>query len=1537
MGRRLAAKLRRARKQDRLSLRRLQGVVGKIASHLGSAVSPVAPSYEGVLAHPNAVSSLPPALSKELPTGLSVDLSSMTSMGSSLVLSSSGLLSSPSIAVPVVVPIFVFSLGCPRASTLFISLDARVEDLWRAVLDADGVPHHHQVLCLLNGRRVDEALSSLRSLGIRSESTLKAVVRLSAGAGRAGPSLLAPIGDVIVEADVVGAICCTATAASMLGLRVTKDFGKQRGGLFSGFITGFTVCEDFGGRILHTVEFDDGDIDEYSYDVCMLMHSTFLTLARHPQTPPAAFRGSLSPAGTIAPVAASLGVVSPPARLRVVLPTPASFENWPFHFSDPDTHQSFIGFVVERVIEPNGAELWRVAVPAPHVDRWLTTAQLLKHIDIETSIAKDTSKPARIIPVARPFVGFAPVIDDVHWTRGSAFVGHVVTVSLSNMSANWKAERDRAAATAPTPKKSKGGKPPIYAVTIEAVFIGSLGSPVQCIGRCHHDSTRLVFFPDLRDVSEGSFAHALPKAGWGRTGRSFISPLSSGPEAMTAMLADCSLNNPNFLAALSLFSESMPSAPADLFQSGVLLMRAKIPKSCRAIFRESLLGVTRLLEANLANVAVWKLLLLFDGLILAPVDSSETTVSAIKRRLLLLRSGDWAKLLPELKFRTVQRPTPSPLSSDKQLASALRASAVLTRTRSRSGAVAALSAPLAPRRLQPGDLTSAFKKLNPVAGVDPFDDSGSPRRPLCPPLDVAPPAISFTVKEVLKNVRRANKAAAGGPSGSDYLTLGTWFHADDALSLSLTRIINLIVAGKVPEPAVQLLIAGRGICIPKDEKGGLRPIVVGSVLLRLVGSLAIRKESAAINQYFLSLDSDTAPSSPSRPFQFGVGVQGGCELMASAIEAHLGVNPSSIVLSCDAANAFNSVCRSRLWGVLRAKFPSLFALVRMMYGSEASIVFSEEGIAHPSVVNNSVGTRQGCSLGSFIFALMIHPFLVILAKEFPSVLVLAYADDVSLVGSPEEVVACYGRWQELYGVELQGSLRDEKGVVYAQRPLSDDPPSSTLGSLLSLGLPCEHVGLGGVVVPGIKVVHDGLRVLGAPVGSSAFKLAFALARVKEVVLALETAALMPELQLQHCISAGSLIHRINHLLRNIPGGDRFLYQDIMIRYDTAVIDAARRVARQTMLPLLAQRLASLPARLGGLGYRTWAMTADAAFLAKYVHVSRQFKSLFPALCSQFPDVLSLGSESLAKAISPNVACAFRALSRIEAGESVVGVTRSSLLRDQDRPLRHLQHVLASISEDSAHVLVTEAIAESDDPAHPRHMAVHLSHCGDPTTLSMVPTCPATTFSNDQFEAVTNRRLLLPIYTNSGRDCLTCLTCGESSAKRYGQSNFPRVDVFGDHALRCHHGSRLRIKWHDGIVCEFAAAANSLVLLYCTNHPTSCSTPATVQISPSATNSASFGPSLTFARRWCLWMALALGQPLRLGMLLLAVLSSRTRSGSRRLWPRAWFTSVLWLKTVGPSVRPSPTLFQFWPPKLEAPLPNGMPTRPLLPSASVQSA
>ena len=76
-------------------------------------------------------------------------------------------------------------------------------------------------------------------------------------------------------------------------------------------------------------------------------------------------------------------------------------------------------------------------------------------------------------------------------------------------------------------------------------------------------------------------------------------------------------------------------------------------------------------------------------------------------------------------------------------------------------------------------------------------------------------------------------------------------------------------------------------------KGDLRPVAVGHMFLRLIGSMAPKKLAPDIQSFFL-------------PAQLGVGVRSGCELMFNAVNAHLKLNPSHILISADVANAFNT-------------------------------------------------------------------------------------------------------------------------------------------------------------------------------------------------------------------------------------------------------------------------------------------------------------------------------------------------------------------------------------------------------------------------------------------------------------------------------------------------------------------------------------------------------------------------------------------------------------------------------------------------------
>ena len=118
---------------------------------------------------------------------------------------------------------------------------------------------------------------------------------------------------------------------------------------------------------------------------------------------------------------------------------------------------------------------------------------------------------------------------------------------------------------------------------------------------------------------------------------------------------------------------------------------------------------------------------------------------------------------------------------------------------------------------------------------------------------------------------------------------------------------------------------------------------------------------------------------------------------------------------------------------LQESFPSFTAFGRLFYGNSERIVFSEGGIGLTEV-SNGVGTRQGCSWGSFVYYLAIHPLLVQLDKEFGGkVKVLAFADSVHVLGLSKLAVAEMARWEFLYGALLQGQINQKKCLCYSPR------------------------------------------------------------------------------------------------------------------------------------------------------------------------------------------------------------------------------------------------------------------------------------------------------------------------------------------------------------------------------------------------------------------------------------------------------------------------------------------------------------------------
>jgi hypothetical protein len=224
----------------------------------------------------------------------------------------------------------------------------------------------------------------------------------------------------------------------------------------------------------------------------------------------------------------------------------------------------------------------------------------------------------------------------------------------------------------------------------------------------------------------------------------------------------------------------------------------------------------------------------------------------------------------------------------------------------------------------------------------------------------------------------------------------------------------------------------------------------------------------------------------------------------------------------------------------------MYAFVKMVYGEASDILFFEDSVGNTKIPN-SVGSRQGCSLGSFLYCLAIHPLLIQLQDEFPELLILAYCDDVHLVGPPEMAILAYKRWAHLYSRILQGELRDDKGVVFS--------PNIPEEKLRVLDFPAN-----------MPISREGIRILGAPVGFTDFCCAFAEDIVDEISKDFATIGRMPSLQAQLLVATKSTVHRVNHLMRNIPGGEIAIFGHIAAKYDEAVLSVVRRISALSSLP-----------------------------------------------------------------------------------------------------------------------------------------------------------------------------------------------------------------------------------------------------------------------------------------------------------------------------------------------------------------------------------
>ena len=393
-----------------------------------------------------------------------------------------------------------------------------------------------------------------------------------------------------------------------------------------------------------------------------------------------------------------------------------------------------------------------------------------------------------------------------------------------------------------------------------------------------------------------------------------------------------------------------------------------------------------------------------------------------------------------------------------------------------------------------------------------------------------------------------------------------------------------------------------------------------------------------------------------------------------------------------------------------------------------------------------MGSRQGFSLDSFLYYLAIHPYLKQLRAEYPDLTIVAYCDDVHILGPPSRAILAYKRWAQIYCTELQGELRDDKGMAFA--------PQHTKTDLVSLGMPGD-----------MQHTSSGTRILGAPVGCETFWVEYACSIVSDIERDFEVLGRVRSFQAQHIIACKSLVHRINHLLRNIPGGES-AFDDVAARYDACVLSVVRRVCSSPLLPDTARRIAHLPTSMGGLGLRSWKSSADAAFVAAYANAAEALPALLPSCpfySKRLPTTETLhgalssaapGGPPMMSAPSRLAFFASRALARLNSrAPGVHEVLRS---RDRRTP-SHLQHRLTELMDNADLLLVRGEIESQDTKEYPWRSALFNSNFGDPYTFSTVPKDKTMAIADNlKFAVMYMRHLFLQIYPISERHvCPSC--------------------------------------------------------------------------------------------------------------------------------------------------------------------------------------
>ena len=223
-----------------------------------------------------------------------------------------------------------------------------------------------------------------------------------------------------------------------------------------------------------------------------------------------------------------------------------------------------------------------------------------------------------------------------------------------------------------------------------------------------------------------------------------------------------------------------------------------------------------------------------------------------------------------------------------------------------------------------------------------------------------------------------------------------------------------IANGDIPTDVARLLSHSRLIAIPKPD-GSPRPIALLESVRNVAGNLLLSQLMPTLKKNFFGL-------------QFAVGVNGGVECCIHAFRTVLMDNPNLAGLLIDFENMFNEISREGVLLAVHRQCPDAYPFIYSFYSKGAKIRFQSGDSSYENLFSTQ-GVFQGDVWGSIASCCLLLDFQSklnerLLDKNFQT-LQLAIADDLTIIGHPNSIIAAWEFISEYAPPKLSGIIAPE--------------------------------------------------------------------------------------------------------------------------------------------------------------------------------------------------------------------------------------------------------------------------------------------------------------------------------------------------------------------------------------------------------------------------------------------------------------------------------------------------------------------------------